>query len=183
MHLQPKFLFPGQQENEQIHLVTRQHWFILFKHIVIWLVFVVFLFIFDSSIAPAYPSLSAAPAEQFVNFVKTLYIMLLVAGLFTIWVIYYLNFQIVTNERIVDMTQKNLLHHTTSELHLGRLQDVTAEIKGVFGTFFDYGNVYVQTAGEQARFQFDNIPDPQNVAKLILDLYEKLPAEQKVLKE
>ena len=109
--------------------------------------------------------------------------MLLVVGLFTVWILYYLNAQIITDQRIVDIAQKNVLFHTTSELNLGRVQDVTAEIKGMFGTFFNYGNVYVQTAGEQARFQFDRVPNPDRVAKQILDLFEALPPEKKVIHE
>jgi hypothetical protein len=92
---------------------------------------------------------------------------------------YYLNIQIITNERIVDITQRSLIHHTTSELHLSRIEDVTAEVSGVFGTLLDYGHVYVQTAGETERFIFHQVPNPQALVKLILDLYEQLPKEDK----
>src|SRR3989338_6513153 len=92
---------------------------------------------------------------------------------------YYLNVQIITNQRIVDITQDSLIHHTISELHLSNIEDVTAEVKGLFGTFLDYGNVYVQTAGAAERFVFDRVPNPTAVTKMILDLYETLPEDQK----
>ncbi|MBI4050673.1 MAG: PH domain-containing protein [Candidatus Doudnabacteria bacterium] len=178
-----KAFFPGQQADEKIYLVTRRHWAVLAREILIWLIFVVLLLAYDGYVVPRYPVLNQQPYLQIADFVKTVYLMFLLAGLFTIWILYYLNYQIVTNERIVDVTQRNLLHHTTSELHLGRIQDVTAEVKGIFGNLFDYGNVYVQTAGETARFEFDQVPNPHAVEKLILDLYEKLPAEKKVVQE
>lgn len=103
----------------------------------------------------------------------------LVAGIFTIWIIYYLNYQVVTSERIVDVDQRTLLYHTLAELNLGALEDVTVEIQGILATFFDFGNVYIQTAGTKRNFEFENIPNPHAVAKLILDLYEKLPRELK----
>lgn len=171
--------FPGQQANERVYLLTRQHPIILFKRIAFWLMFVVLLIILDSYILPQYAILAQAPYLQIVNFIKSVYIMVLVIGIFTIWILYYLNYQIITNERIVDVTQNTLLHHTTSELHLHRVQDVTAEVKGLVGNLFGYGNVYVQTAGETARFEFNKVPQPHKVEKLILDLYEQLPPEEK----
>ena len=173
------FLFPGQQETEQVYLVTRPHWFVFAIQVFFWLVFVAVLFAVDYFGTTQFPILLQTPYVQYVNLFKSIYLMFLVAGLFFIWILYYLNYQIITNERIVDVTQENLLHHTTSELHLSRIEDVTAEVKGLFGNLLNYGNIYVQTAGETERFQFDNIPNPHAVQKLILDLFEKLPAQEK----
>jgi hypothetical protein len=64
-------------------------------------------------------------------------------------------------------------------LHLEQIQDVTAEIHGLPENIFDYGDVFIQTAGETERFVFHNIPGPTKVTKLILDLYEQLPEEKK----
>ena len=179
----PKLLFPGQQVNEQICLSIRAHWLTLVPKTAVWIIFAILPVVLDIYILPAMPILSQSPAIQVVDLLKSLYLMALITALFAIWILYYLNYQIVTNERIVDMTQKNLLYHTVSEVNLSRIQDVTAEIRGVFGTLFNYGNVFVQTAGEMERFKFDDVPDPHRVAKLILDLYEKLPQEQKQLAE
>jgi hypothetical protein len=37
----------------------------------------------------------------------------------------------------------------------------------------------VQTAGAKERFEFENIPDPAMVSKMILDLYSKEKSESK----
>lgn len=173
-------LFPGLQANEKICLITRPHWVVLARRILIWFLFVALLLLLDTFIAESFPQLLSEPYINIVNLLKTLYLMFLVAGLFSLWVLYYLNFQVITNERVVDITQKSLLNHTTSEFNLARVQDVTAEISGIFGNLFNFGNVYVQTAGENIRFIFNDVPDPHSVAKLVLDLYEQLPTEQKI---
>lgn len=175
-----KVWFPGQQEHEKIYLVTRRHPIVLAKEIGVWLVFVALLLLVDAYLVPAFPVLETEPYLEIVNLIKSLYLMFLVGGLFSLWILYYLNYQIITNERIVDVTQKGLLHHTTSELHLGRIQDVTAEVRGILGNLFNYGNVHVQTAGEASRFEFDRVPNPHSINKLILDLYEQLPPEKKL---
>src|SRR3990167_4877239 len=171
-----KLFFPGQQEGERIHLVTRPHWIILAIKIAIWLFFVV-LFALSDYLAEAIPALTQTPYLSAFNLLKTIYLMFLATALFYIWIIYYLNYKIVTNERVVDVDQRNLLLHTMSELHLSQVQDVTAEIKGFFGNIFDYGSVYVQSAGAKVQFEFENVPNPHAVAKLILDLYEKIPKQ------
>jgi hypothetical protein len=178
----PKFqrsLFPGQQEGEEVCIEMRQHWIVFFERLGAWLLFAFILIFSDWAIGKYAPILNSSPYVQGVNLIKSVYFMFLILGLLILWVMYYLNVQIVTNERIVDITQTSLLHHTISELHLSRIEDVTAEVNGLFGTLLDYGNVYVQTAGTEERFTFERVPNPSAVAKTILDLYEQLPKEDK----
>ena len=181
----PKFkrtFFPGQQQGEEILLEIRQHWMVFLIKMLIWLMFAGILILTDWAINTYVPLLKTYPYIQYVNLAKSVYLMFLMLGLLIMWVMYYLNVQIITNERIVDITQVSLIHHTLSELHLSRIEDVTAEVNGIFGTFLDYGNVYIQTAGETERFTFDRVPNPNRVEKMILDLYENLPPEQKFSK-
>jgi hypothetical protein len=170
-------LFPGQQDSEEIFLVMRQHWVTFALRLAVWLIFVVILILADWLIPTYAPFLLESPYVEIWSLVKSVYLMLLLLGLFILWIIYYLNLQIITNERVVDIDQHSLLHHKISELYLSRVQDVTAEVRGFLPTFFNYGNVYIQTAGETERFTFSNISNPTSVSKLILDLYEKLPEE------
>ena len=177
-----KLLFPGQQEDEKICLVLRPHWMVFAMKFAFWLLFAAILVFSDWVIGRFLPVLKTDPYINYVNLIKSVYLMFLMLGLLIIWVMYYLDIQIITNERVVDITQGSLLHRTISELHLSRIEDVTSEVDGIFGTFLDYGNVYIQTAAETERFTFDRVPNPERVEKMILDLYEQLPDEQKTLK-
>jgi hypothetical protein len=85
---------------------------------------------------------------------------------------YYLNTYVITIDRIVDINQVGLFNHTISELNLEKIEDVTSEVHGILGHIFDYGTVYVQTAGTVDRFEFDNVPNPGKITKVILGLYE-----------
>jgi uncharacterized membrane protein YdbT with pleckstrin-like domain len=102
-----------------------------------------------------------------------IYTLFLVLSLFLIFVFHYLNMQIITNIRVVDITQEGLFSHTVSELHIDKIEDATSMTNGILGTIFNYGNVYVQTAGTVDRFEFNNVPDPAGIEKLVLDLYEQ----------
>ena len=93
--------------------------------------------------------------------------------LFSAFLDYYLDLWIVTNDRIMNIEQHGLFGRTVSELDLSKIQDVTSEIKGIFATIFNYGDVQVQTAGEQTHFVFEQIPNPHEIRKGILDLVEE----------
>jgi len=99
--------------------------------------------------------------------------------MFSNFVDYYLDAWVVTNDRILNIEQEGLFNRTVSELDLLNIQDITSEIHGVLPFFFGYGDVQIQTAAEQGRFVFEQIPKPEEVRKRILTLVEE---EQKKMR-
>ena len=166
-------LFPSQLEHETIYLVVREHWFHFFLKFLIWLFFAAALVLFNRYMPNILPGLFEGRASEVTELFKGVYTMFLMVSLFILWVLYYLNIQIITNLRIVDIDQVGIFSHTISELHIDNIEDVTSETNGIFGTIFDYGNVFVQTAASIERFEFSNVPNPNEIEKLILDLYEQ----------
>ncbi len=120
-----------------------------------------------------YPTLADAPTFLPI-FVLGASAFLLSGWLFMFqsFIDYWLDVFILTEKRILDIEQKGLFNRTVSELRLYRTQDVTFEIKGFWHTMFDYGDIFVQTAGEVERFHFALVPHPNNVAKMILEWSE-----------
>lgn len=168
-----RFLFPGQQTGEEIYLIIREHWFYLFTRLAIWFLFVIVLFLMDHYVPIYLPGLVTDTYLPYFELFKNVYTIFMILGLFMIWTLYYLNIQVITSQRIVDIDQESLYSHRVSELDLAKIEDVTSETKGFFSTVFSFGNVYVQTAGTTEHFVFYNIPHPDKVEKLILDLYEQ----------
>ncbi len=168
-------LFPSQLENETIHLVVREHWIRLSMRIVLWGLFAAVVPLFNLYAEDLVPALTSGDFGIFIKLLLALYSMLLLLALFLIWMHYYLNVQIVTNLRIVDIDQVGLFSHVISELHIENIEDVTSETNGILGNVFNYGMVFVQTAGSRERFEFNNVPEPSHINKLLLDLYEQAP--------
>lgn len=83
---------------------------------------------------------------------------------------YYLDINIVTNDRILDINQKGLFGRSVAELDLTRVQDVHSEIKGIIPTLLNYGSVEVQTAASEENFHFEQVPGPHKVRQRILEL-------------
>lgn len=86
---------------------------------------------------------------------------------------HWLDIWILTTRRIINIEQNGLFSRVRSEVRLYRVQDVTSEINGFLRHVFNYGMVYTQTAGEQNRFTFEDIEEPKDAAKLILQLAER----------
>jgi hypothetical protein len=166
-------LFPSQQEGEEIYLLVREHWFNLFLKLLVWVFFAVVLVEFNRLAQANFPGLFVDAPGQVTLLFTQIYTLFLAVGLFLIFVFYYLNVQIITSIRVVDIDQIGLFDHVVSELHIDKIEDVTSETSGVFGTIFNYGRVMVQTAGTEEHFKFQNVPNPAGIEKMILDLYEK----------
>ena len=166
-------LFPSQLEDEQIYLVVREHWFHLFLKVLVWMFFAAALVLFNRFFQANLPQLFVGTWGQTTLLFTQIYTLFLVLSLFLIFVFYYLNVNIITSIRVVDISQEGLFSHTISELHIDKIEDATSQVTGVFGSLFNYGDVYVQTAGTLERFVFTDVPNPAGIEKIVLDLYEK----------
>lgn len=83
---------------------------------------------------------------------------------------WYFNVYIITDERIVDYDFYSLLYKRVSEAKIDKVEDVTFELGGASRSFFHYGNVYIQTAGERRELDFEDVPKPEVVVKLLNEL-------------
>ena len=86
---------------------------------------------------------------------------------------WFFNIYILTNKQIVDIDFVGLFHRKVSQTTLGNIQDVTYSKAGLFQNFFDFGDMYIQTAGTAMHFEFHSVPDPEGAQKQILDLVSK----------
>ncbi len=82
---------------------------------------------------------------------------------------FYFDLSIVTDRRIVDISQK-LFSRKVAELLLEDIEDVDSRTTGILRTFFNFGDVEIQTAGSKPNFNFEAIRHPNEIAAIILDL-------------
>jgi len=165
--------FPGQHDNEKVILFLRRHWFIFLLNILIVIVSLlglVLVFVFLTLLSSDFSQSDYYGLLLFAESIGTLFIWNL---FFILWIDFYLDAWIVTNERIINIDQKGFFNRDISELKLTKIQDVTSEIVGVIPTVLGYGNIYVQTAAEIERFTFFQIPNPNEVKNIIVQLQEK----------
>ena len=113
----------------------------------------------------------ADPALQSILLLFTFVYFLFIWALFyRSWLDYYLDYWIVTNYRIINAEHQGLFNWTVAEHLLSKIQDVSAHQKGMIATLFDYGNVKIQTAAEESKFNFEQVPKPQACAQAVQQL-------------
>ncbi len=169
--------FESQEAGEFIVLLLRAHIATLIPPIIGFILLVIFpvillavLSIFGISIA------SFLGPTQFLLVLIFWYMVVFAYGLYR-FIFWYFNVYILTNERIVDFDFKGILHKQASYAKLGQIQDVSPKMVGFFSTFFNFGDVYIQTAGERQEFEFMKVPQPDGVARKILEEVRKEEGE------
>jgi uncharacterized membrane protein YdbT with pleckstrin-like domain len=173
-----KFHFHGQKENEQIILMVRRHWFNILEQF--FVVFLMILLLLGSwIILPLFfPKVITSSFDVLFNFLRNLFGMLIWIIFFLIWIDYYFDVWIITDKRVVNIEQKGLFNRMVSELELTRIQDITTEVTGVIPTMLNYGDVFIQTAGENPRFIFRQVPDPYGIKDTLMNLQKKRSREE-----
>ncbi len=170
--------FPGKHEQEEIILVLRRHWLVFLIHIVITVVLSLLPVAGNELFKRIIPGFETSQLLPMAALAASAYYLFVLLYFYLGWVNYYLDVWIVTTERIINIEQEALFKRVVAEQNIFRVQDVTAEVTGLIHTFFDFGNVMVQTAGTKDRFEFEQVPHPYKVKKIIIQLNERKLSEE-----
>lgn len=168
--------FPDQTaHSEPVALFVRRHWIAFFS----WGILIACMLLGPVVVALFLAGLGAIPAltkeqQTFIILGGSAYYLFVLAVFLAAWIDYYLDVTIVTERRLVDIHQNGLFNHRVSEQSLLRVQDVSVKVKGLVQTFFRFGTVYVETAGEAPNFVMQNLPNPNQVANKIIELHNQL---------
>ncbi len=160
---------------EHVTFYLRRHWFTFAREAAFY-VFLLALPVAGSfGISTYLPNLwerlfNGELTEVIVMFSLSLFYLGVWAFFWNAWVDYYLDVWLVTSERVLALEQRGLFNRTVSELRLGRVQDISSHVAGLYGTFLHFGQVKIQTAGEEPYFIFHDVPKPYEVAERILRL-------------
>ncbi len=174
MPILSKYRLPNQLPGEEIIQIVRRDSFVLFRKVLFFILLALVPFIFLVIVINVFPGLLEGslsyPALVLGSSAFYLFIWLF---FFFSFIDYYLDIWIITSERIIDVRQEGFFSRVIAEQRLYRVQDVTSEIHGVFPTIFNFGDVYIQTAGEVQRFLFHEVPNPEIVRDTIAKLMER----------
>lgn len=77
---------------------------------------------------------------------------------------------IITNDRVIDITQVDFFHRNVIEARLINVQDATGDVKGFLNTLFDWGHIKVRTANDVADFSIEMVEHPHQRAREIFDI-------------
>jgi len=133
----PDKYFDDQFDDEEVLFVFRKHPIVMRKGLII------------GAFGPLLGVIPAAikPTLGFGWFFGGLAIGLLlwVIVLFPFWISWYYSVFIVTDQRLIQITQKGLFHKTVVDLTLNQIQMVNYQIAGLQETLLGFGTIMMQT--------------------------------------
>lgn len=149
------------REGEEIQEVVRRHKGTLVLPIAITSILVIIPFFF------MFYLLSNGPIGT-TGFL----LLLILAGLYgaRVFVKYFFNVFIITNQRIIDIDRTGFFSKTVSEARYDLVSDVSYSTKGVKQTLFRTGTIQVKTQGDSVTIVIEDIGEPQKIHQLLLDL-------------
>lgn len=174
-----KIRFESQDNDEKVILLGRKHFATNFG----WISLACLAF-FVPFFWGEFPMVKALTSN--VSFMMSLvwysFLLFYVIEKFLLW---FYGVYIVTNERLVDVDFFGLLYKNINVTQINRIQDVNYSQRGMMSSFFNYGNVVVETASEQrsddrregAAFNFESVSNPALVVKIISELVEQVDEE------
>jgi len=163
--VRPKVLtFSERDDGEEIYLAVRPHWATNLR----WM-FAAVLMLFIPFFFHYFSFLNFFPSQYQFSAVLFWYLFTFIFA-FEKFLDWYFDLFMVTNERVVDISFNNLLNKHFAEADLSVIQDVSSSVKGLLGTFFNYGDVLIQTAAEINQINFEKVPNPEKIIKLLKEL-------------
>lgn len=173
--------FQTQKQGETIilflraHFITNISWILITIALIAAPIIILILFpLIDMNFI--FPQIAIRFTIVYVIF----YYLIVASYAFVSFLHWFFNIFIVTSERVVDIDYYDIVIHNIAITKLSHVQDVNYTQTGFIPTFFNYGDLFVQTAGEEKNFEAPSIPTPREATDIIVDLTEgKNPLKDK----
>jgi len=165
--------------HENIIIEVRKHYWALWEELAV-VIFIFFIPIFIYAVVSAIPSIinliPGDPAFLFLGLFAGWLICMWITS-FMIWTEYYLDIWLVTDQKLISVDQAGIFSRQISTVQLNKVQDVTVEVRGIIATFLKYGDVKIQTAGEEREFIIHKVANPSHVELVINRAIEEYDRE------
>ncbi len=170
------YRLPQPMEGEKVVRVLHRDVFIAMKRVALFAILLllpllVFLVVNESLVVTE----NYSWVLVLVYMVTSVYLLFIWLLFFFSIIDYILDVWIITDRRIIDVRQNGFFSRTISEQMLSKIQDITSDTNGFWGTMWGYGNLSVQTAGEKNKLFFEEIPDPEAVRDMLMKLAATTP--------
>lgn len=171
-------LLPSPLPGEKVILELRRHWFSFASQAMVYLLLLVgpwaVKYIIDTYESSLWEHIyNGALTEVIFRLMVSLYYLGVWVFFFHTWLDYYLDIWLITNERLLTLEQRGIFNRRVAELRLSRIQDVSSHVKGVWQTLLHFGDIKVQTAGEEPNFLLYEVPNPYEVSERLMRLVDE----------
>ena len=164
--------FQSQEKGEKVLLFLRKDFITNAK----WILIGIFLTLLPLSLIfsqQLFKNSLAFLTLQFCLIIILFYYLFVAAYLYLNFITWYYNVALITDRRVIDVEFSGLVYKDVATTKLNLVQDVSYAQVGVIRTFFDYGNILIQTAGSLDNFIFEAAPNPEGAVHVVEELIGK----------
>jgi hypothetical protein len=161
--------FQSQEEGEKILLFLRKDFITNLKWILLGILLVIaplFILLAGKFIITIFFSIPFTDILFFLSF----YYLVIATYVYINFITWYYNVALITDRRVIDVDFSSLVYKDVATTKLSLVQDVSYAQVGVVRTFFDYGNILIQTAGSLDNFTFESSSKPEEVVHIVEEL-------------
>ncbi|HLC15428.1 MAG TPA: hypothetical protein VJL89_04295 [Thermodesulfovibrionia bacterium] len=162
--------FVEQEPDEKVLLFLRRHFitnvpWIFITIVLIFIPLILFAFRINLQILEAL----SLPIRFTVVF-TILYYLIVFSYTFINFITWFYNVLIITQKRIVDVDYSDIVIHNIAFTKLTHVQEVNYTQAGFIRSFFNFGDVFIQTAGPEINLEGLSVPQPRRAAQIIANL-------------
>ncbi|MGH7204347.1 MAG: hypothetical protein ACREHC_07925 [Candidatus Levyibacteriota bacterium] len=161
--------FVNQEADERIILFLRQHFITNTTWILATIGLLLFPFIIFAIFTLSNFALFTLP-RNFIIILLTFYYLAVFNYALVNFIVWFYHVGIVTQKRLLDLDVYNILNHHLAETYVVEVVDVSYSQQGFAQSFFNYGDVHMQTKAALANFDYELAPKPATVSDIITDL-------------
>ena len=154
----PDKQFRGQYDGESVLYVFRKHPVVMRKGLILFMLAI---------LVGTIPSFIKPELSYFYYGVGAGFLFGLVL-MFPSWIYWYFSIYIVTDQRLIQITQKGFFHKKVVDLALNQIQMVNYEVNGIQETLLGFGTIMVQTA--VGDLTVHDVHKPAEVQKELLEI-------------
>lgn len=132
---QPKRDFADQFDDEDVLFTFRKHPVVMRKGLIISMLAI---------LAGTIPALIKPELSYFYGGLAAGMVLAVVLFMPS-WIMWYYSIFIVTNQRLIQITQKGFFSKSVVDIGLSKIQSTNYEVKGVQATLLGFGTIMIQT--------------------------------------
>jgi hypothetical protein len=161
--------FINQEHDEKIILFLRKHFIKNISWISMGFLFLLLpiILIFPVNFIE---SVQSVIPLRFILVFLGFYYLIIVGFVYTSFITWFYNVGIITTKQIIDVDFTDIMYREVAKVRIEDVIDAEYIQGGFLHSFFDYGNVFVQTEGLKPNFEFHSIPYPDKTTDIIIDL-------------
>jgi len=148
------------------HVITNLPWIVTTIVLLLIPVLIQILLTLTTTPLPPLPN-------NFITIFLLFYYLIAFTYAFISFLDWFYNIIIITNTEIIDIDYADVIYHDVAATNVNLVEDVNYTQVGFIRGLFNFGDVFVQTAGGKENIEALAIPQPARIARIILDFIGK----------